>query len=170
MKYEYGNMLYMNQDALVITTNGFVKKDGSCVMGRGIAKQIAIMFPQVPKILGENILRKGNKVHHLTNNPTLISFPVKSTFEIYNGNNVVAHMDKSFNLGDKVPGWACKARIEIIEKSLQEIVELANNNPQWRRILIPRVGCGAGELDFQIVKPLMEKYLDDRFICCDFKR
>ena len=170
MKYEYGNMVNMIRDALVITTNGFVKKDGSCVMGRGIAKQIANMFPRVPKILGERILRHGNKVHHLTESPTLISFPVKATSEIYDGTNAVAHMVKNLKLGDKVPGWACKARIDIIEKSLQEIVELADNNPHWKRILIPKVGCGAGELDFKVIKPLMEQYLDDRFICCDFRR
>lgn len=170
MKYEYGNMVNMSRDALVITTNGFVKKDGSYVMGRGIAKQIANMFPRVPKILGEQILRHGNKVHHLTESQTLISFPVKATSEIYDGTNAVAHMVKNLKLGDKVPGWACKARIDIIEKSLQEIVELADNNPHWKRILIPKVGCGAGELDFKVIKPLMEQYLDDRFICCDFRR
>ena len=170
MKYEYGNMVNMVRDALVITTNGFVKKDRTCVMGRGIAKQIATMFPQVPKILGERILRCGNKVHHLAESPTLISFPVKPIFEIYDGNNAVEHMTSNFKLGDKVPGWACKARIDIIEKSLKELVELADQNPHWQRILIPKVGCGAGELDFQIIKPMMEQYLDDRFICCDFKR
>ena len=101
MKYEYGNMVNMSRDALVITTNGFVKKDGSCVMGRGIAKQIANMFPRVPKILGERILRHGNKVHHLTESPTLISFPVKATSEIYDGTNAVTHMVKNLKLGDK---------------------------------------------------------------------
>ena len=28
-------------DAFCITTNGFIKKDGTCVMGRGCAKQAA---------------------------------------------------------------------------------------------------------------------------------
>ena len=99
-----------------------------------------------------------------------MSFPLKATSEIYDGTNAVTHMVKNLKLGDKVPGWACKARIDIIEKSLQEIVELADNNPHWKRILIPKVGCGAGELDFKVIKPLMEQYLDDRFICCDFRR
>jgi len=33
---------------IVITTNGAIKNDGSCVMGRGVAKQAADKYPELP--------------------------------------------------------------------------------------------------------------------------
>ena len=67
------------------------------------------------------------------------------------------------------PFYKLDSNIKLIERSLEQLVKLADNNPQWKIILVPRVGCGAGELDYKDIKPLMEKYLDDRFICCSFK-
>ena len=40
---------------IVITTNGFVKKNGECVMGRGIAQQTRDKFPGFAKKLGTAI-------------------------------------------------------------------------------------------------------------------
>ena len=45
MREAKGNMLLMKCDALVITTNGFVKRDGAAVMGRGIALQVSKTLP-----------------------------------------------------------------------------------------------------------------------------
>lgn len=169
MKEAYGDMLDMDTDALVITTNGFVKLNGECVMGRGIAKQVAEICPDIPFKLGSLIKNKGNIVHQLitVEDITLISFPVKPSTFIYDGTNAVSHCKA--NLGEKVAGFLAKANTQIIENSLQQLVKLANQHPEWQKILIPRVGCGAGELNYKDIKPLMEQYLDDRFICCTFK-
>lgn len=168
MKEMFCNMLETDCDALVITTNGFVKNNGECVMGRGIAKQIADLCPYIPKLLGNLITTKGNSVHYLdtVNEVNLISFPVKPDYVINTGSNVVKHCNTS--IGSKTAGFLAKADVNIIEQSLIQLVKLANKNPSWKTILIPRVGCGAGELNYQDIKPLMEKYLDDRFICCTF--
>lgn len=165
------DMLQTECDALVITTNGFVKNNGACVMGRGIAKQVADSLPKVPFIIGNLINTLGNNVALLPkikeDIPDLIMFPVKPDMIINNGSNVVKHCKAG--IGQRVAGFLAKADIQIIERSLQQLVKLANKHPEWNTILIPRVGCGAGELDFRIIKLLMENYLDDRFICCSFK-
>lgn len=170
MKYYVGDMLSTECDALVITTNGFVKNNGACVMGRGIAKQVADAIPVVPFVIGNLINTSGNNVALLPKIqkgiPDLIMFPVKPSMVINNGFNVVKHCKTSY--GQVTPGFLAKASIKIIEQSLQQLVELTNKN-SWKVILIPHVGCGAGELDFEIIKPLMEKYLDNRFVCCSFK-
>ncbi len=61
---------------IVITTNGFVKKNGECVMGRGIAQQARDKFPGFPKKLGSAIKEKGNIVFHWYEEG-LITFPTK---------------------------------------------------------------------------------------------
>ena len=171
MFYErFGDMMTIpEQDGLclVVTTNGFVKYNGECVMGRGIAKQIATKFPEVPKLLGNVIKQNGNCVNEIKKG--LISFPVKPEYVIYDGNNVVKHAMKNYTIGQKVAGFHAKADIKIIERSLQEIVKYANSNPQIKFFCIPRAGCGAGELDwYKEIRPLFRKYLDERFIVCNF--
>ena len=170
MKEARGNMLTIDCDAIVITTNGYVKPNGECVMGKGIAKQVAELFPELPKLLGTRIAKMGNKVHWFSFegvNEVLVSFPVKSSYEAFDGTNAVEHMRGKFKQGDVVPGWACKARIELIENSAHQLVHMANQFG-WKNIICPRFGCGAGELDWNQVKQIVEPILDDRFTVYTF--
>ena len=41
MKEIRGDLFTQEADTICITTNGFVKANGECVMGRGCAKQLA---------------------------------------------------------------------------------------------------------------------------------
>lgn len=171
--YAYGNMMHMDCDALVISTNGFVKSDGTNVMGKGIAKQVAELIPAIPKVLGLKLQQEGNIVHHLGNHNgvQLISCPVKPVTKVMESpTDAVMHMRTKLKVGDVIPGWACVADIEIIKESLIQLKELADANPTWKRILVPYLGCGAGELEWSNVKPLVTKYLDDRFIIVTFKK
>lgn len=168
MKEAFGDMLDMECNALVITTNGYVTQSGKCVMGRGIAKQIADRVPVFPYLLGSVINREGNHVHVFpTKTKALITFPVKPKTVVNNGSNVVSHCRTSY--GEVTPGFYAKADVNLIERSLIELVALADKHPEWNTILIPRVGCGAGELNYEDIKLLMEQYLDNRFVCCTFK-
>lgn len=138
MKEVIGNIWdYHDQgNWIVITTNGFVRKDGACVMGRGVAKEAAIKFPDYPYHLGEFIKKFGN---HINLNPKyhIFSFPVKHN-------------------------WWAKADIKLIEQSCQELLDVSSafKSPFY----MVRPGCGNGQLDWKDVKPILEKYLDDRFV------
>ena len=63
MKELKGNMFNIECDALCITTNGFVKSNGECVMGRGCAKKIRQYYPNIAFDLGKLVKTEGNKVH-----------------------------------------------------------------------------------------------------------
>ena len=72
-------------DAVCITTNGFVKSNGQCVMGRGCAKTASERFPDLPSRLGSYINRYGNRVFDMgrfgrsrDERTHLVTFPVKS--------------------------------------------------------------------------------------------
>jgi hypothetical protein len=72
--------------AICVTTNGYVKKNGRCAMGRGIALQAKKKYPNLPYRLGERILSSGNQVYHfsmaLEEEFNIITFPVKPAFSI----------------------------------------------------------------------------------------
>lgn len=142
-----GNLWTYPADVRVITTNGFVKKDGTCVMGRGCALEAAKMYPQIPAILGDKLrFHGGSNVPHilLGNTPhgTLVSFPVKHN-------------------------WFEKADLDLIKRSALDLVDLINEMDFGAEdhpvVVIPRPGCGNGQLKWEDVKPILEPILDDRF-------
>lgn len=136
-----GNLWDEDADARVITTNGYVRNDGACVMGRGVAQQCARKFPMIPYLLGSLIKERGNNVY-LVGLPEetytfLVSFPVKHYF------------------------WQ-EADFALIERSAKQLRELSDTYP-WKKIVLPRPGTGNGRLEWEDVKPIIEPYLDDRF-------
>lgn len=154
-------------DAICITTNGFVKTNGENVMGKGCAKTVADNIPSMPATLGSLIKENGNVAQVLTelHGVHLVSFPVKpeSIFCLgYNDDSIVAHMRGKFSKGDMVPGWAATAKIYMISMSCKQLIKLADEYG-WKKVVIPRPGCGAGELDWSTVKHWIEPMLDDRF-------
>lgn len=132
-------------DAVVITTNGTIKKNGEAVMGRGCAKEAAQLYPDLPRLLGNRISECGNYVHLFSmDDRNLVSMPVKH-------------------------GWREPASLTLIRQSLEELVELTNN-VRWQRVVMPRPGCGNGGLSWFTVKLLIGDKLDDRFIVVDYVR
>lgn len=125
---------------LCITTNGFLKKSGECVMGRGIALQAAKRIPILPMILGELISGHGNHTHLLGifGDYMLFSYPTKHN-------------------------WYEKSDLKLIARSAQELVTLRGDNES--PVYIPRPGCSNGGLDWEDVKPVIEPILiGERFI------
>jgi hypothetical protein len=172
----------MHADAICITTNGFVKNDGTAVMGKGCAREACQRYPNLnlPLVLGQKLASSHNHVHKLglitANEPTisgwshrhLLSFPVKPERALCQKGavNVVAHMRGQFQEGSMVPGWACKADLKLIEQSCHNLVRLVHNF-HFQLVLMPRPGCGAGELEWHDVRPILREVLgsgDDRYI------
>ena len=153
-----------------ITTNGFVKSSGAAVMGRGCAREAIARYPGIEKFLGRKINEEGNIPHLLAweSLTAIFSFPVKpvSAMCLPDKSNVVRHMRWKFNPGELVPGWACMADIDIIRMSAKYLVSKIGlgDGP----IVLPRPGCGAGELDWKDVKPVLEEIFDNRFVCYSF--
>lgn len=145
MKEIYGNAWTLKDKYtyLAITTNGTIKKDGSCVMGAGIALEAKknSKYSRIPYILGDMIKANGNIVHKLSEEHRLISFPVKHN-------------------------WFEDADIELIKKSAYQLMDLLKEN---ETVLLPRPGCGNGHLKWNDVKPHLEHILDDRVFIVHFK-
>ncbi|GFE61074.1 ADP-ribose-binding protein [Geobacter sp. AOG2] len=127
---------YQKTAIVVVTTNGQVTKNGTAVIGRGVAAQAARLFPWFSQRLGACITENGNHVHHLGDN--LVSFPVEhSPYEIP-------------DLG-------------LIERSARELAAMADE-AGWTTVVVPRPGCGGGGLSWHDVRRLLEPHFDDRFL------
>lgn len=134
-------------DAICVTTNGVVKKNGELVMGRGIAQQFAERYPCLAQYLGEQVTRNGNHVclggvvagRGDKVALSILSFPTKEHWR------------------DPSPMW-------LIERSAKELVAFADRNSNTiQKIVLPRPGCGLGGLKWEDVKKVIEPILDDRF-------
>jgi len=128
---------------IVIPTNGFVKSNGECVMGAGLAKQAREKYPNFPMLLGTFIKSHGNVVHYI--NPHMLSFPVKHH-------------------------WKQKADLPLIEQSTRNLA-FVGAATTVDTVYLPKVGCGNGKLNWKDVEPILDKYLnqDDKFVVVDFK-
>ena len=144
MKEVFGN-LWEFDGIIAITTNGFVKRVGTCVMGRGCAKQATIRFPGLPHKLGTRIAADGNHVFYFPEH-RLITFPVKHT-------------------------WWEVADLGLIERSARELLKLIEVKKIKEAVYLPRPGCGNGRLKWEGVKKLLSPILkSDQFHIVTYSR
>ena len=179
MKYAVGNIMQMidKVSAIVITTNGFTKSNGEAVMGRGIAEQFKNMCPELPRILGSKLIQHGNNVHFLRQmgKTRIYSFPVKAEgMKLERPEQkglIVSHARYKFSVGMYVPGFALKADVAIIERSLKQLAQV-HVQDGLSSVIIPIVGCGAGELSFNGdgIHDLMMEHLNEHFYCMSFRK
>lgn len=140
-----GDIWKQHCDALVITTNGAVRKDGAAVMGRGCALEAKQNYPGFEFVLGEQLLVKNrlyafaSDMHPSETGFTwLITFPVKHH-------------------------WRDRADLDLIELSVRQL-RCVTEALFWQKVVMPRPGCGNGGRDWETeVKPILEKYLDDKY-------
>jgi len=131
----------LGANGICITTNLTVTQFGNNVMGGGCAREAADRYPSLPREYASYI--KLGKTGVLVfrpelKGPSIIMFPVK--YQVWE-----------------------PASLELIEKSCQELQAKIDTWPSDFTIALPRPGCGLGGLDWETqVKPICEKYLDDR--------
>ena len=137
--------LPQDNEAVCVTTNGIVKKDGCAVMGAGIAKQADQLFNLSPK-LGEYLTKYGNRAFRLGrwkrtdgNIFTIFSFPTKHD-------------------------WRNDSDVTLICKSAEQLMAMCDKWNIQKCYLTPP-GCGCGKLNYEnTVKPWISEILDDRFV------
>ncbi len=137
------NIWDFEDDVKVITTNGIVKRDGTAVMGKGLALQASNNFPMLSTYLGEYInLHKnendnGNRCYYFPN-MKIITFPTKHN-------------------------WRENSDYNLICKSMRELYNLYINY-NINKIIFPHVGCSNGGLLWKNVKERIESILNSNNI------
>lgn len=137
-----------NRCALITSAHSPCAREmcGTCVMGRGCAREAAKKWPGLPRIIGARIKESGNDVFLWTEylsgkEPTVVNqlliFPVKHK-------------------------WMEPADPNLISMSAASLAVFAAQRPSTI-FLLPRPGCGNGQLDWKDVKPLLE-FLPDNVL------
>lgn len=145
MKEVKGNIwdYYDQGHWIVITTNGIVKSNGEAVMGRGIALQAKTRLPKLPRMLGRYLKEFTNTPYSFGIEYRIITLPTKNN-------------------------WRYNSDLELIENSCHRLSEMFKYGGYLdtfvKEIYLPRPGCSNGGLNWKDVKPILEKYLDDRFV------
>lgn len=133
IKYVTGNILESDADFLVNTVNceGY--------MGKGIAYQFKLQYPENNKdyirACKNESLHIGRLHYFSENGKTIINFPTKNK-------------------------WRENSRIEYIEEGMDDLVRLISHL-EINSIAIPPLGSGNGGLNWDDVKPIIERSLSD---------
>lgn len=147
-QYHYG---VPEKNWIVIPTNLCTNSTGHAVMGRGLALQAKERYTLLPLLLGEHIKQPivGSLPKYFPEYK-VICLPTKEDFRE-------------------------KSKVTLIEQGLEKLHDFAFmkkklTGEDHELTYLPKLGCGEGGLDWESeVKPLMEKYLDDRFVLVDNK-
>ena len=120
---------------VAIPTNGIVNPSGDAVMGAGLAKDAATRHPDLPRLLGQELRRSGNRPYAFIH-PRLITIPTKNHFR---------------NPADP----------DLIVASIKEVVQLIEKR-NIPRLYLPRIGCGLGQLSWPDVRTAIAPYVTPR--------
>jgi hypothetical protein len=131
---------YTEAGVIAITTNGSLTRTGRAVLGRGVAQQAALRFPDIAEILGRLLAEQGNHVFDL--GCGIVSFPVEET------------------------AWS-QPDLRLIARSAKELRDLTDRSG-WLQVVVPRPGCGGGGLSWKDVQQLLQPCFDDRFIVINY--
>lgn len=127
---------------ICITTNGAVRKDGACVMGRGCALEAARKYPRLPYQLGAQIQSFGNHAYYFPDY-RILSFPVKHH-------------------------WSEEADLELIKRSCHRLELWLEKNPDVEMVYLPRPGCGNGRLRWADIKREIADLLSNKVTIVTF--
>lgn len=139
-------------EVLVCTINKTNNLKYHLVMGAGIALEFKNRYPFLPEDWGGQVRTQIREDGYLIESSLCIT----------------EHKDKKILVGVPTKNhWKEKSNLRLIESSAYNIQQyFLNRNVN---ILSPRLGCGMGLLNWEKeVKPIVEKYWDDRFTVISF--
>lgn len=127
IKFAEGNIFESPAQTLVNTVNTVG------AMGKGIAKDFKRLFPEMfieyQELCESGKIDIGTLWIYRTSHKSVLNFPTKKH-------------------------WRQASQLEYIEKGLDEFIKIYEKM-RISSIAFPRLGCGNGELDWAIVRPLM---------------
>ncbi len=131
---------------IVIPTNLVTRNDGHAVMGKGLAQEAAEHYPELAKRLG---------IH------------IKNTKWVDEGAQYYSNLKMNLICVPVKYHWRQKASLDLIRRSAIQLQHFVHNHGKtlgWEYVFVPRLGCGNGQLSWEVVEPILQAELvDPRF-------
>ena len=149
MKQVFGDIFSTlgRADALCVTTNGVIKRNGELVMGAGIALQAKQRFPGIAIEAAKGV-GKGHDSHV---RPIHLFKPDEDSLHP----TMIVALPTKLHFKDSSP-------LDLVIRSLKELVSLTDIM-QWKAVVLTQPGCGHGGLKWNYMEALCSKILDNRF-------
>lgn len=150
MILERGDMwsVFGKTDLFLITTNPIVRKDGAVVMGRGIAKEAATRFPDIPFEIGRQI--ESFRAHSNL-------YPEK-TFPNYGVCGFYGEERQRIGFFMVKEHWRDMAKLDVIQRSTSLVRKFTQD---FGRVDLNFPGIGNGRLRREDVLPIIEQLPDN---------
>ena len=154
MRTVIGNIWDYHDDksALVIPINIGWKRDKTNAMGRGLARQAALKYPELPSRVGTLCRLSGSAMH-----PSIIHLNHRSR-------QFIAFPSKPLNIENPHLSWRGDADYDLIRRGLDYMIKYSSSFALTQRVLFPLVGCGNGGLLISEVLPLLDQLEDEHFL------
>ena len=138
MTEQQADLWSTDADWVVVTTNLVVNRANEAVMGKGCALEAAQRHPHLARRYGEHILARGGEPYLYENH--LVCLPTK------------VH-------------WRQPAQLPLIEVGLRWLHALWEEHSRAAgrplTVVLPRLGCGAGYLSWETVRPVVARLLPE---------
>lgn len=146
MEKKKGNIWdFFRDHAIVIPTNIGWTKAGENVMGRGLAKQAAKRFPDLPKVLGKKyqIIHTGRcrtRYPSVNDKPPVLIVRPNDKFEL-------VFLPTKKLVRPAYLSWKQPSDLRFIAKGLHYLRDYTLTQLKKPRLAIPLIGAGNGKLD-----------------------
>lgn len=144
-----GDIWTQECDAICITTNMVLRKNGQLVMGAGLALQAKNRFPKLPWDFGAYYGLYDQFKH----NSHESQFAYCHAVEIGKGHPDIVAFPTKYH-------WRDPSDLTLIRKSAADLVALTKEMG-YGKVVLPRPGTGLGRLDWNRVREIIEPYLKD---------
>lgn len=145
--------------AIVIPTNIGWTKLGENTMGRGLAKQAAKKFPNLPKVLGERYKYIHSR-RSRTDEPGVNDKPPVLIVRPDSRHELVFLPTKKL-ISPAYLSWKQPSDLHLIAKGLHYLKDNTMAQLKKPRVAIPLVGAGNGKLDKKAVEATIKNILGD---------
>lgn len=145
MNLRTGNMFAHPASLILVTTNSYVRSDGTLVMGRGAALDLRRRWPEAESVFGYAVSNPHNRKVCI------------SGYQVVPYGVIVAHPPANgqlYGIFQVKYHWGKPALPELIEYSVDKLISIAH---QYQSIYLNYPGIGNGGLTREVVGPLIER-------------
>lgn len=160
MKLATGNMWLTPCDMLLVTTNAFLRSDGTLVMGRGAAKEACLRVPGFDKTCGDAIKHYSRQCYAGKYDPTFPYGVLITGTTAVTGRVLLDVKRAVMGIFQVKYHWSNLADLDLIRLSVAELEQIAAQR-KGESISLNFPGIGNGGLRRADVLPLLQSLPDN---------